>query len=103
MARLFAQVFSLVFFVATFGGLLLGDASHGSGGVAGGNLGSITLHLTWWRDALDALVLAALVYAGFVADRRSGRILVTAVGALLLALSIGGFISGDDDVASTGF
>lgn len=102
MARLYAQLFTLIFFVVGAGGLFLGDAGHISDGHAGGNLGSITLHLTWARDALDLALLVVFGYVGFLADRHTGRIAVIAAGAVLTLLAIAGFVIGDDDLASKG-
>jgi hypothetical protein len=100
MARLYAQLMTAVFIVVGIGGLFLGDAGHISSGHAGGNLGDVTLHLTWARDALDIALLVVFAYVGFVADRHTGRLLVIAAGALLLLLAIAGFVIGDDDLAS---
>lgn len=103
MARLYAQLFMLVFLVIGVVGLFLGDAGTIHGGQAQGNLGSLTLHLTWVRDVLDFALMALFAYVGFVASRHTGRILVTAAGALLLVLAIAGFVVGDDATASKGF
>lgn len=102
MARLYAQVFAFVFLVVGVVGLFLGDASHVSGGQAGGNLGSVTLHLTWFRDAIDLGFAVVFAWVGFVAARREGRIAVGVAGVLLLVLALAGFIIGDDDLASKG-
>jgi hypothetical protein len=102
MARLYAQLFTLVFLVVGVVGLFLGDSSHVSDGQAGGNLGSVTLHLTWFRDAVDLGFAAVFAWVGFVAGRRQGRIAVGVAGVLLLALAIAGFVIGDDDLASRG-
>jgi hypothetical protein len=102
MARLYAQLFTLVFIVVTLGGLALGDASHVSSGHAGGNLGGLTLHMTWGRDILDLALLVVLAVVGFAASRRVGAILVVAAGALLVALGIAGFVVGDDAMATRG-
>lgn len=99
MARLYAQLFTLVFLVVGVVGLFLGDASPVGSGQAGGNLGSITLHLTWFRDAIDLGFAGLFAWVGFVAARHPGRIAVGAAGVLLLALAIAGFIIGDDDMA----
>jgi hypothetical protein len=100
MARLYAQLFALVFFVVGAGGLLVTALNGGSGG---GDLGSLGLHLTWFRNAIDLGFLAAWVYVGFVASRHTGRIVVTLGGVLLLILGIGGFIVGDRGVADLHF
>src|SRR5205807_9385074 len=68
----------------------------------GGNLGSLTLHLTWFRDIIDLGFLAVVVYVGFVAERRTGRLLIGAAGVLLLVLGIAGFIIGDDAAGTRG-
>jgi hypothetical protein len=103
MARLYAQVFTLVFFVVGFGGLILGDAGSVKDGQGGGNLGSVTLHMTWVRHAIDIALFAVFAYVGFVASRRLGRILVTAAGVFLFALGVAGFIAGDDGFAGLHF
>lgn len=91
MARYYAQICTLVFFAATVGGLLLGDAGSG-----GGNLGSITLHLTWVRDVLDAGLLAAFVLIGFVLAPVPAKWSMFGVGIVLLAMTVLGFAVGDD-------
>jgi hypothetical protein len=96
MARLYAQLFSLVFLVVGVGGLLVT-------GLHGGELGSLGVHLTWLRDATDCAVLAVLVAVGFVLDRRPGRILTGVVGLLLLVRGIAGFIVGTRTVAELDF
>lgn len=103
MARFWAQLFTPVFAVLTIGGLILTLADRGSGTKAGGNLGNLTLHLTGPRDVLDAAILAACVWIGFVASRHAGRIATVVLGAVLLALAIAGFAAGDDDLATKGF
>jgi hypothetical protein len=101
MARLYAQLFTLVFLVVGLGGLALGDAGHNGGG----NLGGLTLHLTWARDMLDLAVAAVLALVGFTfrVPRRTAAILVMLVGALLTVLAVGGFVVGDDPLATKGF
>ncbi len=105
MARLYAQLFALVFVVAGLGGLVLGDAGHITDGHAGGNLGGLTLHLTWARDVLDLAIAAGLTVVGFTlrVPRRAVGILVLALGALLTVLAVAGFVIGDDAMASRGF
>ena len=102
MARLYAQVCALVFLVVGIGGLAAGSAGpqyvHG-----GGNVGSLTLHLTWARDVLDIIVLGVFVYVGFIAERRPGRVITGALGAVLLALAIVGFVLGDDAQATRSY
>jgi len=102
MARLYAQLFTLVFLVVGVVGLFLGDASHVSNGQAGGNLGSVTLHLTWFRDAVDLGFAAVFAWVGFVAPRHAGRLAVGAAGVVLVVLAIAGFIIGDNDQATKG-
>ena len=101
MARLYAQLFTLVFAVVGLGGLALGDAGH----TGGGNLGGLTLHLTWARDILDIAIAAALALVGFTfrIPRQPAAILVVLVGALLFVLAVSGFIVGDDALATKGF
>jgi hypothetical protein len=101
MARLYAQLFTLVFAVAGLGGLVLGDAGH----TGGGNLGGLTLHLTWARDVLDIAVAAVLALVGFTfrIPRHAAAVLVIVVGAVLTLLAVCGFIVGDDAMATKGF
>src|ERR1700730_12933845 len=100
MARLYAQLCTLVFLVVGVGGLFLNDASHVSGGQAWGNLGGVQLHMTYGRDVLDLILLVAFGFVGFFADRRTGRIVVGAVGVFLVLLAILGFFVGDTDAGS---
>jgi hypothetical protein len=101
MARLYAQLFTLVFAVAGLGGLALGDAGH----TGGGNLGGLTLHLTWARDILDIAIALVLALVGFTfrIPRHPAAILVVLIGALLFVLAVSGFIVGDDALATKGF
>ena len=103
MARFWAQLFTPVFVVVTLGGILMTAVDKGSPGKAGGNLGDLTLHLTWPRDIVNAAILVGCVWVGFVASRRAGRLATIAIGCVLLALAIAGFLVGDDDPASKGF
>jgi hypothetical protein len=103
MARFWAQLFTPVFFVVTVGGIVLTLADKGSPSKAGGNLGNLTLHLTGPRDLLDAGILLVCIWIGFIAAKRAGRLATIALGAVLLALGIAGFLAGDDDLASKGF
>ena len=91
MARFYAQLCTLVFVLLGIGGLFLGNA--GSGG--GGDLGPLTLHLTWARDILDIGLLLVFVWIGFVAPRHAGRLACGAAGALLTVLGVAGFLAGD--------
>lgn len=90
MARLYAQLCTLLFAVLGLGGLALGDYGAIHHGLHGGNLGGLTLMLTWWRDAIDIGLLALFAYVGFVAGRHTGRLLVYGAGALLLLLAAAG-------------
>jgi len=101
MARLYAQLFTLVFAVVGLGGLALGDAGH----TGGGNLGGLTLHLTWARDILDIAIALVLALVGFTfrIPRHPAAILVVLIGALLFVLAVSGFIVGDDVLATKGF
>jgi hypothetical protein len=102
MARLYAQICTLVFLVVGLGGLAAGNAgAHFRNG--GGNVGSLVLHLTWARDVLDIALLAVFAYVGFVAARRLGRLLTGATGVVLFALAIAGFLYGDDAAATKSF
>ena len=91
MARFFAQLLSPVFLVLGVGGLFLGDA----GTPGKGELGSLDLDLTWARDILDLALLVLLVLVGFVLARHAGRLLIAAVGVVLLALGVAGFAAGE--------
>jgi hypothetical protein len=102
VARFYAQVCTALFLVAVAGGLVLGDAAHLTNGAAGGNLGGVTLHMTWTRDALDAVILVLFVLVGFVLARTPGRYVVIAVGAALLLLGVAGVVVGDNAAASKG-
>jgi hypothetical protein len=101
MARLYAQLFTLVFAVVGLGGLALGDAGH----TGGGNLGGLTLHLTWARDILDIVIAVVLGVVGFTfrVPRQAASILVVLIGAVLTVLAVSGFIVGDDAMATKGF
>ena len=99
MARLYAQLCAFVFLVVGIGGLAAGNAGPPAVN-GGGNIGSLTLHLTWARDIFDIALLVAFAWVGFVASRHAGRIVVGALGVLLLALAVIGFLAGDDAAAS---
>ena len=103
MARFWAQLFTPVFLVVTVLGVIVTMADKGYGGTPGGNLGDLSLHVTWTRNILDAVCLAVCVWVGFVAPRRAGRLATILLGAALLALGIAGFLIGDDDAATKGF
>lgn len=100
MSRVYAQLASLVFAVVAVGGLFLGDASHVVNGVAQGNLGNLTLHFTYTHDVINLVFLVGFVYVGFFATRVRGKVMVLCAGIVLLGLGIGGFIHGDDALAS---
>jgi hypothetical protein len=102
MARLYAQLCALVFLVVGLGGLAAGNAGPPAPN-GGGNVGSLILHLSWARDALDIGLLLLFGYVGFVAPRRRGRLLVGAIGVALFILAIVGFVVGDDAGATKGF
>lgn len=102
MARLYAQLCTLVFLVVGIGGLAAGNAGPPAAN-GGGNIGSLTLHLTWARDALDIVLLAVFAFAAFAASRHLGRILAGAIGVALLALAIAGFLLGDDAAATRSY
>jgi hypothetical protein len=102
MARLYAQLCALLFLLVGVGGLAAGSAGPPAAN-GGGNLGGLVLHLTWSRDVLDIALLIVFAYVGFIAPRRTGRLLVGVVGIVLLALAIVGFVVGDDAAATKGF
>jgi hypothetical protein len=102
MARLYAQLCTLVFLVVGIGGLAAGNAGPPAAN-GGGNIGSLTLHLTWARDALDMVLLAVFAFAAFAASRHLSRILAGAIGVALLALAIAGFLLGDDAAATRSY
>jgi hypothetical protein len=99
MARLYAQLCAFVFLLIGIGGLAAGNAGPPSVN-GGGNIGSLTLHLTWARDVFDIALLVVFAYVGFAASRRTGRFIVGAVGVLLFALGVIGFLAGDDAAAT---
>ncbi len=102
MARFYAQVCMLVFLIVGVGGLFLGNANAVTTGEAGGNLGGITLQMTWARDAVDLLMFVLFAYVGLFASRSGGRLLVLAAGIFLLMLAALGLVVGDNAQASTG-
>ncbi|MBV9101780.1 MAG: DUF4383 domain-containing protein [Candidatus Dormibacteraeota bacterium] len=103
MARRFAQLAAVVFLVAGVAGFFTGDASHLDGGQAGGNFDGVALHLTYLRDIVNLVVGGAFAYAGWYPRPRGARILVLALGALLLVLAILGFALSDDDAGTRSF
>lgn len=102
MARLYAQLCTFVFLLVGIGGLAAGNAGPPAPN-GGGNIGSLTLHLTWARDIFDIVLLAVFAYVGFVAARHLGRLITGGVGVLLLALAVIGFIAGDDAAGSRSY
>lgn len=104
MARLWAQLYTPIFVLVALGGLVLGNAgTPNAAGEAGGNLGGLTLHLSWSRHLLDLAALGALVYAGFLAPRRVAAVIALGTGGLFTALAIAGLAVGDDMGATKGF
>jgi hypothetical protein len=99
VARAYAQLCTLVFAVAGIGGLLLGSATNVVGGVAQGNLGNLTLHMTYPHDVLNLVLCAAFVFAGFFAGRSTGKYVVLICGVLLLLLGVFGAVHGDTPAA----
>lgn len=100
MSRAYAQLCTLVFAVVGVGGLFLGSATHIVGGIAQGNLGNLTLHMTYTHDLLDLVLLLAFTFAGFFASRSVARTVVLICGVILLAIGIFGAIHGDTPTAS---
>ncbi len=95
MARFYAQICTVAFLIVGIGGWFVGDASHMVHGHAQGNVDGMMVHLTYARDLLDVGLLLAFVYVGFVASRRAGRLVMGAIGVVLLALAAIGFAIGD--------
>jgi hypothetical protein len=95
MARFYAQICTVVFLVVTIGGFLVGNAVAVAHGQAVGNVDGMQLHLTYARDVLDLVLLAAFAYVGFLANRRVGRIVTGVAGVVLLALAVVGFLYTD--------
>lgn len=97
MARIYAQLFTAVFAVVGLGGLLI---AHD-----GGNLGGLTLHLTWGRDILDLVLGAVLAVVGFTfrVPRQASATLVVLIGGLLTVLAVAGFATGDGGFAGLHF
>jgi hypothetical protein len=95
MARFYAQICTVAFLIVGIGGWFVGDASHVVAGHAQGNVDGMEVHLTYARDILDVVLLLAFAYVGFAAGRRAGRMVVGALGIVLLALTGIGFAIGD--------
>jgi len=95
MARFYAQICTVAFLIVGVGGFFVGNAVQVAHGQAQGNVDGMQLHLTYVRDVLDLILLAAFVYVGFIASRRMGRIVTVVAGAVLLVLAIVGFLYTD--------
>lgn len=95
MARLYAQFGVVVFLAVGLGGLLTGDAGTLIHHQPQGNVGPMTLHLTYVRDVLDVVIGGVLVYAGFLAPARIDDEVVLTVGVVLLLLALIGFANPD--------
>lgn len=102
MARLYAQLCTAVFLLIGVGGLFAGNAGPPAL-YGGGNVGSLILHLTWARDVLDIALLGGFAYAGFVAPRHAGRLVVGGIGVALFILGVVGFMAGDDAAATRSY
>lgn len=96
MARLYAQFAAVVFLAFGLGGLLTGDAGTLVHHHPAGNLGPMTLHLTYARDILNLVVAVVLGYAGFRAGDRRAAEIVLGAGVLLLVLAGIGFANADN-------
>ena len=88
MARFYAQICTVAFLIITIGGVFVG------------NVDGMQLHLTYARDIVDLVLLAAFGYVGFMASRRIGRIVTGAAGAVLLVLAVVGFLLVDTNRGS---
>ncbi|MGA9114966.1 MAG: hypothetical protein WB802_14390 [Candidatus Dormiibacterota bacterium] len=97
MARFYSQICTAVFLVVVIGGFLVGNATHVTlpHGEAQGNVDGMQLHLTYARDVVDLVLLAAFAFVGFVAGRRVGRIVTGVAGVVLLVLAVVGFLHVD--------
>ena len=100
MARFYAQICTVVFLIVTIGGFFVGNAVQVAHGQAVGNVAGMELHLTYVRDAVDLVLLAAFAYVGFLASRRVGRIVTGSAGLLLLILAVVGFLYVDTNRGS---
>ena len=103
MARFYAQICTVAFLIVVIGGWLAGDAGTVVHGQAQGNVDGMELHLSHARDIFDAVLLAAFILVGFIAGRRLGRIVMGAVGVILLALTALGFAISDTAAGSRSF
>ncbi|HEY6468993.1 MAG TPA: hypothetical protein VI434_04430 [Candidatus Dormibacteraeota bacterium] len=95
MARLYAQFGAVVFLVLGVGGLLTGDAGTLVHHLPQGNLGQVTLHLTYERDILNLVIAGVLGFAGFRAGESIAGEVVLTVGVVLLLLAVIGFANPD--------
>ncbi|TMB90778.1 MAG: hypothetical protein E6J45_08060 [Chloroflexi bacterium] len=109
MARSYAQLAAVVFFVTGLVGLVAGQPSHHLGlHGAGQPIGSwadfdgVALHLTYVRDALNLVIAGVFAYAGWRAPNRDAALIALGAGAFLLALAVIGFIVSDDDLLAGG-
>lgn len=100
MARSYGQFAALIFLIVGAGGFLTGDASHVVNGSASGNFGGATLHLTYTRDVLDLLLAGVFGYAGFIASQRDAWIPLLGAGAVLMLLTVVGFIHMDNNAGT---
>lgn len=111
MARSYAQLAAVVFFITALGGLIAGQPGHTAQMAAGSHVRAISvgnwadfdgvaLHLTYVRDALNLVLAGVFFYAGWRAKPRQAAWLVTAAGTFLLALAVVGFVVNDTDTAS---
>ena len=96
MARLYAQFAAVVFLAFGLGGLLTGDAGTLVHHHPAGNLGPMTLHLTYARDILNLVLAGVLGYSGFRAGDRVAGEIVLGVGVVLLLLAGIGFANADN-------
>jgi hypothetical protein len=90
MARLYAQFGAVLFLVVGVGGLFTGDAGTMVHGVPAGNVGPMTLHLTYIRDVLDLVIGVAFRAAPRITDE-----IVLTAGVVLLLLALIGFVDPD--------
>jgi hypothetical protein len=95
MARFYAQICTVVFLIVTIGGFCVGNAVAVAHGQARGNVDGMQLHLTYARDVVDLVLLAAFVFVGFFASRRVGRVVTGVAGVFLLVLAVVGFLYTD--------
>jgi hypothetical protein len=107
MTRAFALLCSLLFLILSVAGLVIvigATAAVVRSGQAQGNLGSLTLHLTWPREILDVVATAVFVYIALLASGPTGRIVMAVTAVVLLVLGItGAVVWPDNAVASGGF